>query len=312
MTKRWLIIVFGAICLSMALVLFILRLGMRQDVPQQSTSRFIKSYRNVNIPYSNFPKARNPPPATVHKLHLHVRYRMIVVSNSDDPDDPNEDTISVNNQGNIALTLKRKGYTWRKKHFWQLRSVGYTAVNALNDLGQVVGGTYKVIDGAILGYPGDAILWNDGHTVTLGSICGFTDSIAVAINNTGEVVGTSGPASPGEDSYGDANPDQNALDHVFLWKRGHMTDLGKGEVAAINDAGQIAGTLPPPLPPGDDETNGHHAAVWEHGQWHSLASCHGWVYVQATGINNEGGVCGYGSTRTAGCRAKRSCGAITQ
>jgi hypothetical protein len=117
MTKRWLIIVFGAICLSMALVLFILRLGMRQDVPQQSTSRFIKSYRNVNIPYSNFPKARNPPPATVHKLHLHVRYRMIVVSNSDDPDDPNEDTISVNNQGNIALTLKRKGYTWRKNIF---------------------------------------------------------------------------------------------------------------------------------------------------------------------------------------------------
>ena len=225
---------------------------------------------------------------------------MIVVSDSDNPDDPYEDTSTINNQGEIALTLDHKGYIWRNRHLRQLQSVGNAIVNALNDLGQVVGGSYEVDDGAILAYPGDAILWNGGRVITLGSVCGFSDSIAIAINNDGEIVGTSGPASPGEDGYGDANPDQNALDHVFLWKKSRMTDLGKGEVAAINDAGQVAGTLPPPLPPGDDVTYGHHAAVWKYGQWHPLADCHGWAYVQATGINKEGSVCGYGYNADSG------------
>ena len=54
--------------------------------------------------------------------------------------------------------------------------------------------------------------WRNGHTTLLGTLGGFS-SIALGVNDRGEIVGRSLPA--GSDSP-----------HAFLWREGVMTDLG--------------------------------------------------------------------------------------
>lgn len=66
----------------------------------------------------------------------------------------------------------------------------------------------------------------------LGTL-GGTDSRAVAINDRGQVIGTSSTAS--------------GRYHAFIWQDGVMTDLGvlpgksNSKAAAINDRGQVVG-----------------------------------------------------------------------
>ena len=45
-----------------------------------------------------------------------------------------------------------------------------------------------------------------------------------------------------------------------------MTDLGEGTAAALNDATQIAGTLPFTHAEGNAATSATHAALWERGE----------------------------------------------
>jgi probable HAF family extracellular repeat protein len=70
-----------------------------------------------------------------------------------------------------------------------------------------------------------AFIWRDGVMTPLMAL--DTQSIANAINDNGQVVGT---YNVGEQT------------HAFLWQDGVLTDLGAGEAVDINDRGQIAGT----------------------------------------------------------------------
>jgi probable HAF family extracellular repeat protein len=84
-----------------------------------------------------------------------------------------------------------------------------------------------------------AVLWNGTTPTSLGSLPGFTYSLAYAINSSAMVVGMA-KTSPG-DSGGDA----------FLWMNGQMLDLNSlispasgwhlTSAADINDLGQIVG-----------------------------------------------------------------------
>ena len=75
--------------------------------------------------------------------------------------------------------------------------------------------------------PDDAFVWSNGTMTDLGTL-GGNFSEGVAINSSGEVVGTSETSTGAEDG--------------FLWSNGTMTDLGSNfSPAAINDSGVIVG-----------------------------------------------------------------------
>lgn len=104
--------------------------------------------------------------------------------------------------------------------------------NALNDHGHVVGFSSIAGDSG----PLHAFLAKDGQMTDLGTLTGHTNSTAVGINDSDQVVGTS--------SNG---PDPRA----FLWESGTMKDLNAliaadtgltlTRAVGINDAGQIIG-----------------------------------------------------------------------
>ena len=67
--------------------------------------------------------------------------------------------------------------------------------------------------------------WSDGSVIKLGSLPGSTDSEALAINNAGQAVGSSGG-------------------QAVEWSGGSVIDLGPGYAESINDAGQAVGYSP--------------------------------------------------------------------
>jgi probable HAF family extracellular repeat protein len=74
-------------------------------------------------------------------------------------------------------------------------------------------------------HPDDAFEWSNGTMTDLGTL-GGNSSQGVAINGSGQVVGTSQTSTGAEDG--------------FLWSNGTMTDLGPNIApAAVNDNGQI-------------------------------------------------------------------------
>jgi probable HAF family extracellular repeat protein len=108
------------------------------------------------------------------------------------------------------------------------------AALAINDKGQVVG-----ISGACVvptSYAGGvhAVLWQHGSVIDLGGLGGVMNNAATAINNAGQVVGSS-------DLPGDT------ATHAFFWQHGVMTDIGTlpGDVFSlandINSKGQAVG-----------------------------------------------------------------------
>jgi probable HAF family extracellular repeat protein len=139
----------------------------------------------------------------------------------------------------------------------------------INDQGQVVGYTDHAVDAARGGRR--AFLWSDGKKVDLGSLGGGRAE-PIAVNNAGQVVGTS------VDSKGQAK--------AFLWQKGKMIALPRLiEASAINDLGQVAGT-------------GHvkwedrrFAAVWHKGQTRELNKLvpkTTWSLTEAQSINAKG------------------------
>ncbi|WP_148595439.1 DUF3466 family protein [Aquisphaera giovannonii] len=123
----------------------------------------------------------------------------------------------------------------------------------------------------------------------LGTLPG-TESIAYAINSSGQVVGTlTGPG--GSDA--------------FLWSNGKMADLGvlPGEsncvATSINDSGQIVGTASPALGGSVGGLSSSRAFLYMGGKLTDLNDLlppdSGWVLTSATSINNKGVVVGLGS-----------------
>ncbi len=99
----------------------------------------------------------------------------------------------------------------------------------INDNGQAVGITGSCTTNV------HGVLWQDGAVSDLGNLGGTMNNIPFAINNQGQVVGSSD--LPGDATF-----------HAFLWQRGVMTDLGTlpGDVSSvaygITSEGQVVGT----------------------------------------------------------------------
>jgi len=92
------------------------------------------------------------------------------------------------------------------------------------------------------------------------------DSIANAINNHGQVVGT---------RYSAAGP------HAVTWQNGTMTDLGPGFATDLNDKGQIIGSA-----------TGTGATLWYRGRAYDLGAPAGLADWSPVAINADGWIVG--------------------
>jgi probable HAF family extracellular repeat protein len=141
---------------------------------------------------------------------------------------------------------------------------GRSIAESINDSGQIAG-YYWTLSGD------RPYLWENGIMVDLG-ILGGNNSYAYAINDDGQVVGSSGGSA-------------------FLWENGELTNLGGDDSFAvgINNSGQVIGA---------DHSGFTSAVLWENGNMNNIGTLPGDKKSQGVGINNSGHVVGYswGST----------------
>jgi probable HAF family extracellular repeat protein len=121
----------------------------------------------------------------------------------------------------------------------------------------------------------------------LGTLKGSQYSRASAINNSGQVVGTS-------EKVQYSGNQTTTTDTAFLWQKGKMTSLGtlggkNSSATAINDLGQVVGTA-------DTKTSGGHVFLWDstHGM-QDLGTLFGTgIPVEPLGINAASQIVGTG------------------
>jgi probable HAF family extracellular repeat protein len=180
-------------------------------------------------------------------------------------------------------------------------SLGYgtTVATAINASGQITGESYLGTEVVVkcpvprdkppcFTHPGHAFLWSNGTLTDLGTLGGL-DSSGSAINDLGEVVGTS---------------DTSIGSSAFTDQSGTMTAINTGNPAAINDSGEIAGGGPFPVvnQPGDVFEQ---AFTYQNGQTTVLGLLpgEGGVYTAADAINSSGEVVGSGDNSASDERA---------
>jgi probable HAF family extracellular repeat protein len=142
---------------------------------------------------------------------------------------------------------------------------------AINLRGQIVGSCTR---GPFVG---------GGKMTDLGGLRGFADSQAVAINDRGQIIGTSGSS--------------DGPHRAFLWQNGRMIDLGtlggtKSDAVAINERGQVVGSS-------TTASGARHAFVWQNGKMTDLGTLGGRESAAAA-INDRGQI--VGSSQTAKTR----------
>jgi probable HAF family extracellular repeat protein len=173
----------------------------------------------------------------------------------------------------------------RELPLWPGDSAG--AATAINDLGQAVG-ISGTCDQAVGRHTArNAVLWENGTVVNIGTLGGDTWNTPSAINRRGDIAGFASQA--GDD------PDAPRL-RAFLWTRsdgirdlgvldGHETALALG----MNDKGQVVGTSCPASGP-------CHAFIAENGMMRDLNAFRPPGYkhhlTRAQDINNDGAITG--------------------
>ena len=207
---------------------------------------------------------------------------------------------NVNCQGWQNLEL---GLRWQNGVMTALPSLGgnNSAAFGINDGGQVVGIAETAtqdpscISPQVLDF--EAVIWGPkpGQIQELPVFSGDSVAAAVAINDKGQVAGTSGIC---------AVPTSFALGvHAVLWQHGTVTNLGgfggvmNNSGLAINHAGQVVGISDLP---GDTTA---HAFFWRNGVMTDLGTLPGDVFSEANDINSKGQVVGISCDVNFNCRA---------
>jgi len=207
---------------------------------------------------------------------------------------------AVNCQGWQNLEL---GFLWQNGVMTALPTLGGNNGEAfgVNNRGQVVGMTETAthdpscIPPQVLDFK--AVIWGPkaGQIQELPVIPGDSIGAALAINDKGQVVGTSGICFVPISFAGAA--------HAVLWQNGSVIDLGgfggvmNNSGLAINNAGQVVGISDLP---GDTTT---HAFFWQNGVMTELGTLPEDVFSMANDINSKGQVVGVSCDVNFNCRA---------
>jgi probable HAF family extracellular repeat protein len=192
--------------------------------------------------------------------------------------------VAINKRGQVIGESDSRGFLWDDGVMVELSAAGAITLFplALNDRGQVVGEAFV---GSLVTH---AFLWQRGVTTDLGTLPGYSTSVATHINNRGQVAGSSTLLPVGNT-------------HAFFWADGAMTDLGTlgGENASplgiktlasgMNDRGQVVGFSLSP-------SGNYHAFLWANGTMTDLGTLPGDDTSLAMGINNRGQVVGVSVT----------------
>jgi probable HAF family extracellular repeat protein len=124
----------------------------------------------------------------------------------------------------------------------------YSVAFDLNGNGLIVGGSGVAASGKVPKV--HAVLWREGRAQDLGTLEADGNSLAYAVNESGDVTGVS---------------DRDSEESVFLFRDGVMRDLDiRGHAFGINRARDIVGTLAPP------ERSRPRGFVWRDGTVHDL------------------------------------------
>ncbi len=172
------------------------------------------------------------------------------------------------------------GFVWEGGTMTQLTPVasgGDYGAEGINGSGLIAGWS-TVAGGAI-----HAALWTAPDAVSdLGTLAGGTRSRADAVNSFGVIVGASATSE--------------GADRATMWSGGSITDLGllagdeQSSALDISDAGEIVGYS-------TDEFHNERAFVYSGGTMYDLNALmggSGWTLNEATGINSNGDICGWG------------------
>lgn len=205
-------------------------------------------------------------------------------------------TPSVSCQGWQNLL---RGFVWKNGVMTALPTLGGNNSGALgvNNRGQVVGAAETAnqdpncVPPQVLDI--EAVVWgpNPGQIEVLPVFPGDSVAAASAINDHGQVVGTSGPCQFGLASR-----------HAVLWQHDTVTDLGSlggmmsNGAYAINNRGQVVGQSDLP---GDTVT---HAFFWQNGVMTDLGTLPGDSNSIAYDINDKGQVVGVSCDVNFNCR----------
>ncbi len=198
---------------------------------------------------------------------------------------------SLNNRGQIVgMGGNLHAFLWqngRRSDLGTLPGRRYSDAVAINDLGQVVGRSYAMLDDAYGYLIGPrAFVWQNGKMTDLGALPGDVYSSVQAINARGQIIGRSYPKSA--KSYnGDSFEFAWETGRAVLWQSGMISLIPgrRASVSAINDRGQIVGSSVTK----DGRT---HAFLWQDGKLRDLGSLPGRPNSDAVAINNDGQIVG--------------------